>query len=295
MAERASRGSGAGLAAVLTASTVFSWGFVIVKALGLPAPTIAVARLAIGASVLLVAALIFRVRWPDNLLPVLLAGVFFGAHQLLYIISTQLTSIAIVTLVTALQPLVVSVVSLRTVGEPVPRALRLWALVAVASVLVIVHADLGDPSQTLLGDVLAVVNLFAFTAFFLFAKRARLDGAPTLTLTASIFGTAMLVVLPALLFVSPAVPMHRWQWGLIALLALGPGNGHLLLNWAHSRVSATLASLALGAVPLLASIWAHFVFGEPYGIEHVAGMLLAMLAIEGGRRVEARAEARAQV
>lgn len=271
------------------ASTVFSWGFVIVKALGLPAPTIAASRLAIGAVVLLVAALILKTPWPRNLAPVLMAGLFFGAHQLLYIVSTQRTSIAIVTLVGALQPLLVSIVSHRTVGEGVPRALRGWALVAILSVLVVVHADLGDKSQTLLGDLLSVVNLVAFTTFFLSAKRARLGGAPTLTLTASIFAIAMLVVAPALLLVSPALPAHHWQWGLIALLALGPGNGHLLLNWAHSRVSATLASLMLGAVPLLASIWAHFVFGEPYGLEQVAGMLLAMIAIEGGRRAEVRA------
>ncbi len=290
MPERASRSSGTGLFAVLTASTVFSWGFVIVKALGLPAPTIAVSRLAIGAVVLAAAALILKTRWPHNLVPVLLAGLCFGAHQLLYIVSTQLTSIAIVTLVGALQPLLVSIVSRRAVGEPVPRALRGWAVVGALSVLVIVHANLGDKSQTLLGDLLSVVNLLAFTAFFLFTKRARLEGAPTLTLTASIFAIAMLVAAPALLFVSPALPPHRWQWGLIALLALGPGNGHLLLNWAHSRVSATLASLALGAVPLLAAIWAHFVFGEPYGPEHVAGMLLAMIAIEGGRRAQVRAE-----
>lgn len=280
---------------MLAAATVFSWGFVIVKALKLPAPTIAVSRLAIGASVLVVVALVSRAPWPKNPAPVLLAGVFFGMHQLLYIVATQLTSIAIVTLMTALQPLVVSIVSRRTVGERVPRALRGWAVVGVLSVLLIVHANLGDRSQSLLGDLLSVVNLVAFTAFFLFTKRARLEGAPTLTLTASIFGAAMLVAAPALLFVSPPAPAHHWQWGLIALLALGPGNGHLLVNWAHSRVSATLASLTLGAVPLLASIWAHFVFGEPYGVEHVAGMLLAMLAIEGGRRAEVRALLRAEV
>ncbi len=279
---------------MLTASTVFSWGFVIVKALGLPAPAIAVSRLAIGAAVLFAAALIFKVRWPRNLAPVVLAGVCFGMHQLLYIVATQRTSIAIVTLMGALQPLLVSIVSRRTVGEPVPRALRGWALVGVLSVLLIVHANLGDSSQSLLGDLLAVVNLLAFTAFFLFTKRARLEGAPTVTLTASIFAVAMLVAAPALLFVSPVLPAHGWQWGLIALLALGPGNGHLLVNWAHSRVSATLASLTLGAVPLLASIWAHFVFGEPYGPEHVAGMVLAMVAIEGGRRAEVRAQRRAK-
>jgi drug/metabolite transporter (DMT)-like permease len=61
----------------------------------------------------------------------------------------------------------------------------------------------------------------------------------------------------------------------------------LLLNWAHRRVSAALAALLLSAVPLLASLWAHLSFGEPYGMRHLVGMLIVAPAIEGGRRAEA--------
>ena len=89
-----------------------------------------------------------------------------------------------------------------------------------------------------------------------------------------------------LFFVDSAMPAASWQWALIALLALGPGNGHLLMNWAHRVVSASLLTIVLSLVPLLASIWAHLVFGEPYGWLHVAGMLLVVMAIEGGRRAE---------
>ncbi|MFW6087638.1 MAG: EamA family transporter, partial [Myxococcota bacterium] len=99
---------------------------------------------------------------------------------------------------------------------------------------------------------------------------------------------ALVTVTPALAFVAPIRPVHGWQWGLVAVLALVPGNGHLLVNWAHARVSAALASLVLAAVPLLSSIWASLLFDEPYGPWHLVGMLLAAAAIEGGRRAEAR-------
>jgi drug/metabolite transporter (DMT)-like permease len=285
-------GAGAGVAALVVAVTAFSWGFIIVKALGLPAATIGFWRLLIGATVLVAVALPLRVSWPANWVPVVGAGVCFGLHQLVYIAATQRTSVAIVTLIAAIQPLVVALASRRAVGERVPPALLGWSAVGVAGVAVVVFANLRDASRSLEGDLLAVINLFLFTAYFLFNKRARLEGAPTLTLTAGALAVATVVVAPALLWVTPLWPSEDWQWGLVLLLALVPGNGHLLVNWAHRRVSATLASLVLAAVPLLSSVWAHLLFGEPYGPWHIVGMALAAAAIEGGRRVEVAARLR---
>jgi drug/metabolite transporter (DMT)-like permease len=280
-------GAGAGVAALAVALTGFSWGFIIVKALGLPPATIGFWRLLVGATALVGAALLLKVPWPVRWAPVVAAGACFGLHQVVFIAATQRTSVAIVTLIGAIQPLVVALVSRRAVGERVPPALLGWSLVGVLGVATVIVANLGDASRSLGGDLLAVLNLFLFTAFFLFNKRARLEGAPTLTLTAGALVVALVVVAPALLWAHPVHPVEGWQWALVAVLALVPGNGHLLVNWAHTRVSATLASLVLAAVPLLSSVWALLLFGEPYGPWHVLGMLLAAAAIEGGRRVEA--------
>lgn len=278
----------AGVVAVLVAATGFSWGFVIVKALGLPAGTIAFYRTVIGGAGLAAMAILLRIPRPPRIGAVLAAGGCFAIHQLLFIRASQTTSIAHVTLIAALQPLVVAFVSHRTVGERAPKLLKAWAGLAVAGVGLVVWSNLGAPSRTLFGDILSVVNLFAFTAFFLFSKRARQQGTHTVALTAGMLLSAGLLLAPVVPFMQAAAPGQGWQWGLLALMALGPGNGHLLVNWAHRRVSATLASLVLTAVPLLASLWAHLIFAEPYGWRHVAGMLLVAVAIEGARRAEAQ-------
>lgn len=265
----------------------FSWGFIIVKAVDLPAPLIALIRLALGASVLTIAAAALRLRWPLAWGWVIGAGVAFGGHQLLYIASTKLTSIAIVTLIAATQPLLVALVSRRVVGEPVSPRLFGCAVLAVAGVAVVVHANLGDDTRSLTGDLLAVANALVFTTYFLLAKRARMGGAPTVTFTASFLWVAALVVAPALLFAGDLRMPNAAELGLLAVLALGPGNGHLLVNWAHRRVSAAMASIILASVPLLSSLWAHLVLGEPYTWRHVAGMALVVLAIEAGRRADA--------
>ncbi len=279
-------GSGAGVGAVMLAATAFSWGFVFVKATDLPSPTIAFWRLLIGALALLVVSVVLRIPRPPSYGAIIGAGLCFGVHQLLYVAATQKTSIAIVTLMGAAQPLLVSLVSRRLVHERVPLALFGWSVVALSGVAIVVWANLGDPSRSLYGDVLSAINLLTFTAFFLFAKRARIEGVHTLTLTTWMLLIAMLVVAPALLLVAPISPRTAHHWLLIAGLALLPGNGHLLINWAHRRVSAALSSLALAGVPLLAVIWAHLIFDEPLGARHVAGMLLVAAAVEGGRRAE---------
>lgn len=284
----AADGRGAGLAAVVGATVAFSWGFVLVKHLPLQAGVLASWRLAIGGGVLLVAALLLRVSWPRSVRLIVAAGLAFGVHQLLFILAIQATSIAIVTLLGALQPLLVSLVSRRTVGEPVSRALVCCSLLAVAGVVVVVQANAGDASSSLFGNLLSIANLFAFTAYFLLARRARDAGAPTLTLTAAFMLIALVVVLPFALLRGESFQVTSVELGLLALLALLPGNGHLLVNWAHTRVSAALSSLALAAVPLLAGVWAALVLGEPYGWQHLAGMLLVVAAIEWGRRVERR-------
>jgi len=280
---------GAGIAAVALALTGFSWGFILTKLigqLGMPPPELAFWRLLIGSSVLIAIALAWRVPWPQSKLAVILAGLAFGAHQLLYITATQWTSVAIVALIGATQPLLIALVSHRTVGERVPRAVLGCAVLALAGVAVVVHANLHDSSRSLRGDLIAVVNVFAVTAYFLVAKRARVSGAPTLTLTAGVLFVALLVVAPAAAWGGVTAPGDR-QWIYLLLLALGSGNGHLLLNWAHRRVSAALAALILALLPVLTAVWAHLVLGEPLGWRHGVGIVLVVAAIELGRRAEA--------
>lgn len=278
----------------MLAVTGFSWGFTLVKLIPLDPAPLAAWRLALGAGGLSAIALAWRMPWPRVRGATLLAGGAFGLHQLLFIGAAQLTSVAVVTLIVSMQPLIVGLVSRRAVAEPVPPALMGWSVVGISGVALAMVGTGGDEVRSLAGDLLAVANLGAFTVYFLAAKRARVDGAPTLTFTATFLATALLVVVPVAVWGGVAgFAVDGPAFALLALLAFGPGNGHLLLSWAHPRISAALASLALAAVPALASLWAHLVLGEPFGAWHVAGIALVVAALEGGRRVERRTAARA--
>ncbi len=281
-------GALSGTLAVTAGATAFSFGFVIVKSIGLPAPTLGFYRTMIGAAALGLVATILRVPKPVRWAPLFFTGLFFGAHQLFFIAATQTTSISIVTLISALTPLLVSLAAPRLVAERAAPSLKWLALLAALGVAVVVWANLDHPSRSLEGDLLSVANLFVFAGFFLAAKRARADGTHTLALTVAQTAFAALLILPALAFVETRAPERPAQWLLLTLLALGPGSGHLLVNWAHRRISAALSALILTAIPLLASFWAHLVFDEPFGPRHVVGMVIVAVAIELARRAELR-------
>jgi drug/metabolite transporter (DMT)-like permease len=277
---------GSGIAAVVLAVTAFSWGFVIIKHIPLPPPVLAFWRLVLGAVVLTSTAYVLRVPWPTTKKWMLLAGIAFGAHQMIFIAAVKLTSIAIVTTLGAAQPLLVSLISRRTIGEAVRPAIIVCSVMAIGGVAVVMYANAGDASRSWEGDVLAVINLGVWTTYFMLAKKARVDGAPTLTFTAGFIAVAAVVVGPAMLVWTGAEVPVGVTWAWLALLVLGPGNGHLLLNWAHARISAALASLILALVPLLASLWAYLILDEPLTYMHGIGMALVVIAIDIGRRNE---------
>lgn len=277
------------MGAVALAAVVFSWGFIIVKALPLASSAVAFYRLTIAATTLSLVAIVARVPWPSNFRPVVGAGVFFGLHQLLYIAATQATSVAIVTLIGATQPLLVALLVARVTTERVGRGTVFFAALSVLGVASVVVANFHDASRTAFGDLLAVLNILAFTGFFLLSKRARVQGAHTLTLTASVLWIAWLVVLPVFVLDGATWPSEGLSVALLVLLALGPGNGHLLLNWAHRHTSAAVASLVLTAVPILASLWAHLLFEEPLGLAHLFGAACVAASVEGARRSQVSA------
>src|SRR5262249_45949262 len=109
----------------------------------------------------------------------LIGGGLFAIHQVLFFTSLKLTTVADVSLIGALQPALVLMVAGRWFGEPVTRAAIAWSLVAVGGTALVVLGASGMPGWSLLGDVVAVANLFAFTAYFLASKRIRARAGTT--------------------------------------------------------------------------------------------------------------------
>jgi len=210
----------------------------------------------------------------------LVGGVLFSIHQLLFFNGLKFTSVANVAIIGALQPVLVLTVAGRWFGERVGAREVVLSIGAIAGVVVAVLGSSAAPSWSPFGDLLAVGNLFAFTAYFLWSKRVRASVGATeyifgLTTVAAIIISLVCIGLKQD-FSSPS--RSDWMW--LVFLALVPGTtGHFLSNWAHAHTTAFTMSIMLLAVPVLAAIGAYFFAGEPLSLQQIVGGSITLAAI----------------
>ena len=223
-------------------------------------------------------------------------GLLFSLHQILFFTSLKLTSVANVTIIGALQPVLVLLVAGPLFGERATRAAVAWSAVAFAGTVLVVVGASHTSNWSLRGDLLAGLNLFAFTAYFLASKRFRervgvWEYVVGMTTVAGIV-VALTTFAAGQAHGSPAL----WEWAVLAGIAVFPGTlGHLLANWAHAHVSAFVASMMLLAVPVIATAGAFLALGEDVGSLQIAGSVVVLGAIAIIVRSARRAAAEALV
>ena len=285
----------AGIAAL--AATVAMWGFsaVAIKAVSTSGLVTATYRLWFAIPLLWLTMLAPSMRRrlkPELLRASIIGGVLFSIHQALYFTSLKLTSVANVTIIGALQPALVLLVAGPMFGERATRRSLLWSGVAFVGTAMVVLGSARVQSSSALGDVLAFVNLFAFTAYFLASKRFRAGiGAWEYVVGMTTVSGIVVLVLTVSTTASFGRPTPR-EWLILAAIAVFPGTlGHVLSNWAHAHVSAFVASMILLAVPVLAVGGAWLVLDERVGALQMAGGVLVLVSIativRSARKVDA--------
>lgn len=210
----------------------------------------------------------------------LAGGVLFAAHQLFFFNALKLTSVANVAIIGALQPVPVLLVAGPWFGERPTASAVGWSSLALLGALLVVVGSKGTPSWSLHGDALAVINLGAFTAYFLVSKHFRSDvGAGEYVVGMSTVAAVIVTALAVLTGEDLASP-HGSDWAWLLFLAIVPGTiGHLLSNWAHPHLSAFLISVMLLAVPVIAALAAAVFLAEPVNALQALGGTIVLGAI----------------
>jgi drug/metabolite transporter (DMT)-like permease len=269
------------LTAIVT--TVVVWGLVspLIKSADVSGPALAFYRLAIGAVVLLATVRVTRepMRFESWRLQAI-SGVLFGANVTLFVLSVQLTTVANATLIGALQPAIVLVVAGRMFGETVTRREVACVAVAILGVAVVIVGSAGTPEWNLLGDFLAVLAVLTFTAYFLISKRVR-ETTGTLSYMTIVHVAAASVATPAVL-ADPAelVGIGPQDIAIVLFFALVSGTlGQMVINWTHRYVEASVSSLLLLGVPVVAAVAAWLMLDEPLGPIQIAGSVVTLAAM----------------
>lgn len=272
------------LAAVATAVATWGCSAVVIKLVSTTGVVTSVYRLWFALPVLWATALL----WPQVrrglsrrwVLASLVGGVLFAGHQVFFFNALKQTSVANVAIIGALQPALVLLVAGPLFGEKIGVRAAAWALLAVVGAAMVVFGATGTPSWSRQGDLLAIVNLVVFTAYFLASKHFRNDLDTTSYVVGMTSVAALLMLAVATANGEVLTSPQGSDWGLLLFLALVPGSlGHVLSNWAHPHLPAFLVSVMLLGVPVIAAAAAAVFLDEPIHPLQAAGGALVLVAI----------------
>jgi drug/metabolite transporter (DMT)-like permease len=279
--EQGAGGAAPGLVAIILGTVAWGCTGIFVKEIRLAALPLTFYRLWLG--VVLLGVLLVARRRPPGLAVLrrsVPAGLFLALDIGLFFSALKLTSVAVATVVGALQPALVLLVAGRLFGERVGRRVVIWTLVSIAGVAAVALGPGVPHGEHLTGDALAVGSLVAFTGYWLVAKRVIGASADSEHFTFGVMLVAAVAMTPvALLSGEHFGPVRPPDWCWLALLALVPGSGHLLFNFAHRVVDVSVSSVVSAGNPVVASLLALVVLREPLDAIQVAGGFVAVVAI----------------
>lgn len=222
------------------------------------------------------------VRRNGGLTPALIAaGLFFAADLGVWHWSIIYTSVANSTLLANLAPIFVTLAGWLFWRQKVTRTFLVGMIVAIAGMFVLVGPNFAVGGTRLLGDALGALTGVFYAGYMLAIKSARDANASTAHLMAwSTTITAVALAPVALASPQPFLPATDvgW-WVLIGLAVISQILGQGLIAYAFAHLPASLSSVSLLIQPVMAAIFAWWLFGEAIGAMQFAGGAIVLAGI----------------
>lgn len=213
-----------------------------------------------------------------------LPGALFGINLAFVFAALQHTSVAVLSVIQALQPGIVLLVAGSWLGERATRWHVLWTGVGVLGAAVVVLGGSPEVSGDSLGFVFGVVAMLTFTAYYLMNSRVRSTTAiDAIQWMAGVTLFAGLTVTPIALLTSSPDDYRQLagaDWAYLGFVALVVGiGGHTMMSWAHRFIPASRSSLYLLAMNVVAVSAAWPLHDEPVTRVQFFGGLVVLGAV----------------
>jgi drug/metabolite transporter (DMT)-like permease len=219
-----------------------------------------------------------RLRWID-LKRSAVGGVIFAVNLVFFILSMRRTSAVNAVVIASLQPILLLAVGYRLFGERPHRSVYVGASVAFVGVVVAMAGSGAGGVATWSGDLMALVTMVLFAAYYVASKQARAE-MDSITYQLSLTLVATVVLLPIALVVEGGVALPSdGDWWMVAAMAIIPGTGHLLTNFAHGHVTLTQMSLISLLFTAVAPLYAWWLVGERIAGQQGVGMAVVLIAL----------------
>ena len=270
------------LPAVAVGVLAVSASAIFIRLADAPATAIAFWRCALGAAVLLPAALLRKDSFPRGraLFVGIASGVALGAHFGFWISSLDYTSVAASVVLVSTQPVFVAILAYFHFGERTSPLSLMGILVALAGTTVIA-GDGSVGSSAIFGNVLALVGAVTVAVYVLIGRSSRTGGIGVLPYSIVVYSAAALTLLPVALVFDVRLwgyPGETWFW--LGAITLGPQiMGHTVFNWALRYVEASIVSGTILAEPVVSALLAWLILSERPGLPTILGGVVVLAGL----------------
>jgi drug/metabolite transporter (DMT)-like permease len=212
-----------------------------------------------------------------------LAGALFGTNLAFVFASLHHASIAVVSVISALQPGVVVVFG-RLLGERPNRWHLLWTIVGIGGAAVVVLGAGGKVHTSLAGVLLATAAMLTFTGYFILVRHARSTSSITAFewMTGAIIFSAITITPVAVAFSARSdwgrLTGADWLYLLFVTAAVGVA-GHVIMSWVTRFIQASRSSLYLLGMNVVAVAAAWPIHDEPLTLMQGLGGLVVLGAV----------------
>lgn len=273
-------------AAVLIVSVcAVSTGAIFARLADAPAVVIAVYR--VGLALLLLTPFTWwqsgdelrRLSRHDILLA-LASGLFLAAHFATWITSLEYTSVANSVVLVNTIPLWVGLMMPIVTGVGIGRTMLLCIFLSTTGSFIMCAVDFHMSSAQLGGDMLALIGALCAAFYLLLGKTLR-QRLSLLAYVSLCYGSATIAL--AVLVLLTRTPIIGYSWAtmgaMFGMALVSQIMGHTAFNWSLRWLSPGFVAVCLLGEPVLAAIWAYFLFGESLTTRQGLGAAFVLLGI----------------
>ncbi|MDP6570578.1 MAG: DMT family transporter [Candidatus Marinimicrobia bacterium] len=247
-----------------------------------PAVAISFWRMAIGASILWLwsSANPQQSLTPKQRNRTILAGFFLGIHFALFFAAIKLTTIANATFLGTLAPVFTFFIEKYFFKRQHTRGMIFGLAVAITGAFIIVANQFNFSSNFTLGNILALLcSLFIAMAFIISENVRKSTG--TISYSRTLFTSAAITLIGISIITNdPLTGFSAREFGGLFLLGLIPTIfGHGIMYHAVGFASPTIVTSAPLGEPVIATIFAYFLFSEPVGFSVILGGGFTLLGL----------------
>ena len=262
-----------------------SWAAIIIRACSAPPVVIAFYRMFFSAALLAPFGFIiyrknFREFSKRSFLITVIAGFFLGWHFFFWITSLNYTSIASSVVLVTTQPIFVAVLARIFLHEKIGVRGIVSITLALIGTALIAGFDFNIGKDYFWGDILALAGAI-MAGLYLFIGRVVRPKLSVYPYILTVYGIASITLGIVMIITGDfKIEFQSVNYGYFLLLALGPTLiGHTLYNYSLRHIKAHKVGITIVGEPVLASIWAIFIFSEYPSISTIIGGIIIIIAL----------------